>query len=128
MFFDKLFQTIRFSQIVLFQTIQFNISMQFSSTWPIDRTISGATTPGQSGPESDGNEGTLHIPQSYSITGTSPSDCLVSYSGHSLGWGSYPSYREAVGVFYSPSRLGKYRVKSKNSFISNNSVLHKYIV
>ena len=42
---------------------------------------------GQSGPGSDGNEGVLHIPQSYSITGTSPSDCLVSYPGHSLGVG-----------------------------------------
>ena len=52
--------------------------------------LSGATTPGQSGPESDGNEGVLHIPQSSSTAGTSPSDCLVSYPGHSLG-GSYPS-------------------------------------
>ena len=58
--------------------------------WPIDRTISDATTPGQSGPGSDGNEGVLFIPQSSSITGTSPSDCLVSYPGHTLG-GSYLS-------------------------------------
>ena len=33
----------------LFQTIQ------FSSIWLIDRTSPGATTPGQSGPVSDGN-------------------------------------------------------------------------
>ena len=33
----------------------------------------------------------LRIPQNPSITGTSPSDCLVSYPGHSLGDGSYPS-------------------------------------
>ena len=33
---------------VLFQTIQFSISTQFSSIWPIDRTLSGVTTPGQS--------------------------------------------------------------------------------
>ena len=45
---------------------------------------------GQSGPGSDGNEGVLRIPQSSSIAGTSPSDCLVSYPGHSLG-SSYPS-------------------------------------
>ena len=38
----------------------------------------GATFPGQSGPWSNGNEGVLRIPQSSSITGTSPSDCLVS--------------------------------------------------
>ena len=44
----------------------------------------------QSGPGSDGNERVLCIPQSSRITGTSPSDCLVSYPGHSLG-GSYSS-------------------------------------
>ncbi len=57
----------------------------------IDRALSGATTPGQSGPGSDVNEGVLRIPQSSSTAGTSPSDCLVSYLGHSLGGGSYPS-------------------------------------
>ena len=51
--------------------------------------LSGVTIPGQSGPECNGNEGVLSIPQSSSITGTSPSDCLVSYPGHSLGRGSY---------------------------------------
>ena len=61
-----------------------------SSIWPIDRTLSGATTPGQSGPESNNNEGVLCIPQSSSITEASPSDCLVSYPGHLLGE-SYPS-------------------------------------
>ena len=40
--------------------------------------LSGATTPGQSGPGSDGNEGVLCIPQSSSTAGTSPLDCLVS--------------------------------------------------
>ena len=53
--------------------------------------LSGATTPGQSGPGSDGNEGLLRIPQSSSTAGTSSSDCLVSYLGHSFGGGSYPS-------------------------------------
>ena len=53
----------------------------FSSIRPIDRTLSGATTPGQSGFESDANEGVLSIPQSSTITGTSPSDCLTSYPG-----------------------------------------------
>ena len=51
--------------------------MHFSSIWPIDRTLSGATTPGQSVPGSDGNEGLLHIRQSFSVSGASPSDCLV---------------------------------------------------
>ena len=65
--------------------------MQFSSIYPIDRALSGATNPGQSGHGSDGNEEVLRIPQSSSNTGTSPSDCLVSYPGDLLGGGSYPS-------------------------------------
>ena len=82
----------QFSQTVLFQTFQFsirivfvhtvkcenssiscnsvNISTQFSSIWPINRTLSGATTLGQSEPGSYGNEWILRILQSSSITGT----------------------------------------------------------
>ena len=33
-----------------------------SSIWPIDRTLIGTTIPGQSGTESNGNEGLHHIP------------------------------------------------------------------
>ena len=44
--------------------------MQFSSIWPIDKILSGAITPAQSGLESDGDEGVLCIPQSFSVTGT----------------------------------------------------------
>ena len=51
---------------VLFQAIQFGISTQFSSIWAIDRILSGATAPGQSGPGSNGKE--LRILQSSSIT------------------------------------------------------------
>ena len=69
---------------VLFQTIQFSINTQFSSIWPIDRTLLGATTPGQSEPESYGKEGVLCIPQSSSITGALPSDGLVAYPEHSF--------------------------------------------
>ena len=72
------------SKTVLFHTIQFSISTQFGSIWPIDRTLSDITTLGQCGPGNDGNEGVLHIPQRSSITGTSSSDCLVSYPGHLL--------------------------------------------
>ena len=61
-----------------------------SSIWPIDRTLSSATTLDQSGPVSDGNEGILHIPQSSSITGALAWDGLMSYSGEWLGK-SYPS-------------------------------------
>ena len=45
----------------------------------MDMTQSGATTPGQSEPGSDGNEGVLRIPQCSSINETSPSDCLESH-------------------------------------------------
>ena len=52
------------SKQFLFQIIQFNISTLFSSVRPIDRTLSGATTQGQTGPGSDGNEGvTLYSPK-----------------------------------------------------------------
>ena len=64
-------------ETALFLIIRFSINTQFSSIWPIDRTLSGATTPGQSGPGSDGFDRILHIPQSASLTGIS--DCLVSY-------------------------------------------------
>ena len=62
------------------------------STWPIDRTLSGVTSLGQSGPGNNSNQGVLHIPQS-SRTGASPSDCLASYPGHSLGGGLNPLQR-----------------------------------
>ena len=40
------------------------------------------------------------------------SHCLVSYPGHSW-WVVFFLCREAVGVFYSPSRLGKNKNKEK---------------
>ena len=82
--------------------------MHFSSIWPINRTLSSATTLGQSGPGSNGNEVVLSIPQSSSITGTSPTNYLISYPGHSLEE-VLPLCRSAVGVFYSPCRLGNIR-------------------
>ena len=53
-------------------------------------TLSGATTPSQSGPWSVSSEGVLRIPQSFSITENSLSDCLVSFSRNSFRE-SYPS-------------------------------------
>ena len=58
-----------------------------------------------SGPVSDSNEKVLCIPQSSSITGTWSWDCLVSYPGHLLE-GVLPLCRDAIGILYSPSRLG----------------------
>ena len=71
--------------------------MSNSSIWPIDRTQSGATTPGQIGPGSNGYEGVPHNPQSRNITGASLSDCLVSYPRHSFV-GSY-SLAEMQSVY-----------------------------
>ena len=56
----------------------------------MDRTLSGTTTLSQSGSGSDDSERVLHISQSSSITGALPSDCIMSYPGHSLRE-SYPS-------------------------------------
>ena len=55
--------------------------MSNSYVW---RTLSSATTPGQSGSGSDGNEGVFPIPPNSRITGASPSDCLMLYPGYSL--------------------------------------------
>ena len=60
------------------------------TTWPIYRTLTGATSPRQNEPMSDANKGVLRIPQSSSIIGTSPSDCLLSYPGQMLVGGPYP--------------------------------------
>ena len=93
---------------ILFQRTQFSISTHFSSIWPINRTLWGATTLGYSGPRNDGNEGVLHICQSTSITRTSPSDCLVSYSGYLLRWGgSYPSAEKLLVYSTTPANWAK---------------------
>ena len=63
-------------QTLLFQTILFSVSTYL-------KCQTGSTYPRQSGPASNGNERILCISQSSSITEVSPSDCLVSYPGHS---------------------------------------------
>ena len=65
--------------------------MSNSSIWPMDRTLSGASTPVQSGPGSDVNEGTLRIPQSsirlLSVGGGLPTLEMQSlYSTAPGGW------------------------------------------
>ena len=63
---------------------------------------------GQSWPGNDCNQGVLRNPQSSCITGTSPSDCLVSYPGHSFG-DFYPSEEmlQANGQWKLVFTLGK---------------------
>ena len=104
--------------------------MSNSFIWPKERILTGATILGQSGPVSDGNEGVLHIPQSSSISGASPSDSLVSYLGHSLE-GVLPLCKDAVWIFYNPSRLGFKTDISRyllpNSTTGSNSIIqNKY--
>ena len=48
--------------------------MSNSSIWPLDKTLSGATTTDQRGPGSDSDEGVIHIPQNSSIAEVSSSD------------------------------------------------------
>ena len=86
---------------VLFQVIQFSISTHFSSIWPIDKTILGATTPGFSGLESDGNEGVICIPESSSIM--EPHHQIILYHIHDTRWGVLPVCKDAFGVFYIPA-------------------------
>ena len=46
-------------------------------------------------------KGVLRIPQRFSISGASSSDCLVSYPGHASGVGSYPCAK--MKLMYSTS-------------------------
>ena len=83
-------------QLILFENVSVAV-----------HALSGATILGESGSGSNGNEGVLRIPQSSNITGTAPSDCLMSYPGHSL-WGAYPS-AESQSVYSTlPQPTGQY--------------------
>ena len=112
-------KSILYIQTVLFGTIQFiittqfkyknssisngsvNIRTMFRSISPIDRTLLGSTTPSKSGPRSDSNEGILCIPLHYwNLT------IILFYV---ICRTLLPLFRDAVGVFYSPSRLGTIR-------------------
>ena len=77
------------------------------SIWPRDRTLSGATTPGQSGPESNSNKEVLHIPQIFKA-GALQSDGLMSYPGHSLVEGSYASAEMRSRLSYKRNRKDRY--------------------
>ena len=99
----------------IYSSISNNSSFtQFSSIWPIDRTLLGATTPSQSGPGSDGNEELLHILQSSSITGARP-DCVIS---RTFVGGVLLLFRGAVGVFYSPPPADWVKSESQNGYFT----------
>ena len=81
---------------------------------PLIGPLSGATTPGQSGPGSNGNEGVLRILQSSSIAGTSPSDCLVSYQDTRWGGGgSYPSAEKQSVYSTAPADWAIYQIRER---------------
>ena len=79
--------------------------------WPINRTLLGATIPGQKGAGSNGNEGVLHIPQ-ISKAEVLPSDDLTLFDV----WGVLLLCRDAVSVFYSSSRTGLYLIFKEDNF------------
>ena len=82
-----------------------------SSIWPIDETQTVYyTTPVQSGPGSNGNEGVLNIPQS-SRTGVSSSNGLVSYPGDSLcaGGGDLPSLQILLSTYSTPPQQTEFK-------------------
>ena len=88
--------TVFYFKTVLFQAIKSSISTQFSPIWPIDRTLSGVTTSGQSGPESDGNDGVPAFPKAPALV-EPHHKIFVSYPGHSLG--EFYSFAEKQSVY-----------------------------
>ena len=86
----------------------------------MDRTLSGANIPCQSGPESDSNERVLHIPQSSNHTRTSPSDCLMSYPEHSFFWGFF-----FAGIYSSAEKQSVYITPHPQLTGTKGSQVHK---
>ena len=89
---ELFFAHIKWSQVFLYDSHNLTSVIclhTVCSFWPIDRALWGAATLGQSRHGSNRNEGLLHIPQ-ISKARPSPSDCLMSYPGHSLR-GTYTS-------------------------------------
>ena len=73
-----------------------------SSIWVIDGTLSSVSTPGQSGPGNNGNEGVLDISQIFKTEAL-----VVSYPAHSLargGKGSYPSAKMQSAYSAAPAK------------------------
>ena len=98
--------------------------MSNTSIWHIDRTLSGATSLSQSGPGSDANKEELGISQSSSINGASPSDCLVSYPGHTLG-GVGDTYSSAEMQLVYSTAPGNWATELKTHCWMQSSVTHR---
>ena len=79
--------------------------MSSSSIWPIDRTLSGATTPSQSGLGNNGKKrASPHSPKPqryWSLTIK-----LFNVPSRTVIWGVLSFRRNEVSEFYNPRRLG----------------------
>ena len=93
--------------------MQKHLKQQLSSIWPIVRTLSGANTSGQRELGS--------IPQSSSITGTSPSVCLVFYSGQSLLGGDLTPLQRSSRCILLPQPTGKTLVGKTWKGVNNDN-------
>ena len=96
-----LLQTVKWFQVLLYNSHNL-ISIICLHTvcfiWLIDGTLSDGPTPGQSEPESDGNEGAPHI-LPISQAGHLSSDGLISYLRHLVVMvGGYP-FAEMQSVY-----------------------------
>ena len=95
--------TVKWFQVFLYNSHNLTSVMclhTVCSIWPIDRTLSGSTTLGQSGPGSNDNEEVLHIPQ-ISKARASSLDSLILYPEYLLVVvvESYPSAKMQLVFF-----------------------------
>ena len=84
--------------------------MSNRSIWPIDKTLSSATTLGQSGPRSD-DKGTLHslkLQHYWRLTIRLFRVIITILIGRVLSL-----CRDSVGIFCSPSWQGQYKIQWK---------------
>ena len=89
---------------VLFQTIQFIISTQFSSIWPIDRTLEVLPLPVRVDLKAIAMKGFSIFPKAPALLELHHQ--IVYCHIQDMGWGVLPLCRGAVGVFYNRSQLG----------------------
>ena len=66
------------SKTDIFQTIQFSVSTLLSSIWPLDKSLQALPLRARVDLRAMAINDIFRIPQSSSITGVLPSDCLVS--------------------------------------------------
>ena len=87
-----------------FQTNEFSRSTQFSSIWPMDRTLPGATTPGRVDLGSMAMKDYSTFPKTPALL-DSHHQIVACYIQDTCCWEGVPIWRGAVGVFDSPYQL-----------------------